>query len=223
VIRSGDGDVWLSLDASSMRVMVTTPKGSDDYSIRADNERSGDFSTVSRIGLWSFQTNGWADATAFISFFRRRASVKRRLVCEGHICFAHCFPHIPDPSRVGREKDSIARPYFHLLAAFRCEEAVAGDEMAQLRLFHLARTTPRACIPTHQPRPACLVRKQPRNISIEPQVGPMAQQPAPRRGGLFLLHSKSRQVAQSNSLVEELNTLRLNQRNPSVRLDPELS
>src|ERR1700751_3283886 len=34
VIRSGDEDVWLSPDASSMPVMVTTPKGSDDYSIR---------------------------------------------------------------------------------------------------------------------------------------------------------------------------------------------
>src|SRR5215831_5503887 len=77
----------------------------------------------------------------------RAASVKRRLVCERHIGFAYGFPHIPDPSRVGREKNSIARPYLHRLAAFRCEEAVAGDEMAQLRLFHLAGPHPGRAFP----------------------------------------------------------------------------
>jgi hypothetical protein len=66
------------------------------------------------------------------------SSVGRRLVREGDVCFADGFPHIPDASRVEREKDRISGSYLNRLAAFRREKAVTSDEMAQLGLFHLA-------------------------------------------------------------------------------------
>src|SRR5215469_15710990 len=95
-------------------------------------------------GKWG-SSRGSSEIENYIN--NRPASVKRPSVCERHICFAHGFPHIPDPPRVRWEKDSIARPYLHRLAAFRCEEAVAGDEMAQLRLFYLAGPHARRAFP----------------------------------------------------------------------------
>jgi hypothetical protein len=52
--------------------------------------------------------------------------------------FCAPFPSHPKPLGSWGEKDSIARPYLHGMAAFRCVKAVTSDEMAQLRLVHLA-------------------------------------------------------------------------------------
>src|SRR5215468_5125042 len=69
------------------------------------------------------------------------------LVRECDVRFSHGFSHIPNPSGIGWEENGIARPYLHRLAALRRKEAVTGDEMAQLRLSHLARPHTRRAFP----------------------------------------------------------------------------